>query len=526
MKNIIVLVLLLTATSIYAQETGTAIGTKEDRKALFDYIIEKSKSRDAISVIKNRQFGFDPVEAMLRLENEFVNAKSVEAFWYALQKLSAARRDSHLSVDEVKNGVPKPEAAKGQAPVRFHPDFSDTARIFLFVSDIAKDLPALTSSKDLPQIGDKLISVNGKNAEQYLDSMRIYDGYSSTNNFLMRCAFQLSERSEKLPVSFYKENLELVLERKSGKKYSVSLPYLQQVNWTYGRELRDYPGYQLAWKKESFWVYTPTDPANKSILLWWYGFRSDLQVASDSLVSFAAKNGFIDYDLIIDAIDSRGGSQGAYALARFTSHPFKTTGGNVKISDITAEFITRNVKEYLSGKRRMDGSEAESENDGWLIDWLTNDVLKAVEAGQEYSNNTPFKNAHLPAYSDWVLKPAPNHMKGRLVVFFGPWGGSHLDQFSAMIYDNGIGYTMGMPAGGYSNTWEWSETLVFPKSKKPVAEFMWNIGHTIRPNGEVLEGNPAPVNLYIPVTRDNYLNYRKMLLKKAQEWLVEVRGKK
>lgn len=519
MKKMFCLILFLSVSGVYAQEADSSIGTKEDRKALFNYIIDRSRSRDAISHIKNKQFGFDPVESMMKLENEFVNAASAEAFWYALQKLSAARRDSHLSVDEVKNGVPKPVVKKGQAPVRFHPDFSDSSKAFLFVSDIAKDLSVHVKGKELPQIGDRLISVNGINAQQYMDSMRLYDGYSSTNNFLMRCAFQLSERSEKLPGSFYRDELELVLERKSGRRYAVSLPYLQQVSWTYGRELRDYPGYQLAWKKESFWVYTPIDPANKSLLLWWYGFRSDLQVASDSLVSFAEKNGFIDYDLIIDAIDSRGGSQGAYSLARLTSQSFKTTGGNLKISDITSEFINKNVSEYLSGKRRMDGSEAESENDGWLIDWLTNDVVNAAKAGQEYSNNTPFKNAHLPAYSDWIMRPAPKHMRGRLVVFFGPWGGSHLDQFSAMIYDNGIGYTMGMPCGGYSNTWEWSEMLVFPISRKPVVEFMWNIGHTIRPNGQVLEGNPAPVNLYFPVTRDNYLNYRKILLEKARQWL-------
>jgi hypothetical protein len=48
---------------------------------------------------------------------------------------------------------------------------------------------------------------------------------------------------------------------------------------------------------------------------------------------------------------------------------------------------------------------------------------------------------------------------------------------------------------------------------------MWSIGHTIRPNGEVLEGNPAEVDEYIPLTRDNYSNYRALLLEKALEYL-------
>ena len=64
------------------------------------------------------------------------------------------------------------------------------------------------------------------------------------------------------------------------------------------------------------------------------------------------------------------------------------------------------------------------------------------------------------------MKPAEVHFTGKLIAFFGPWGGSHLSQFSAMIYDNNLGHTMGMPDGGYSNTWEWEEDLIFPISKK------------------------------------------------------------
>jgi hypothetical protein len=74
---------------------------------------------------------------------------------------------------------------------------------------------------------------------------------------------------------------------------------------------------------------------------------------------------------------------------------------------------------------------------------------------------------------------------------------------------------MGLPCGGYSNTWEWEEVLTFPISKKPVVHYMWSMGHTIRPNGEIQEGNPAPVDESIPVTRDNYLNYYPTLLSRA-----------
>jgi len=49
--------------------------------------------------------------------------------------------------------------------------------------------------------------------------------------------------------------------------------------------------------------------------------------------------------------------------------------------------------------------------------------------------------------------------------------------------------------------------------------FMWSIGHTIRPNGEVLEGNPAEANDYVPVTRQNFVGYRSHLQRRALQFL-------
>jgi len=44
---------------------------------------------------------------------------------------------------------------------------------------------------------------------------------------------------------------------------------------------------------------------------------------------------------------------------------------------------------------------------------------------------------------------------------------------------------------------------------------MWSIGHTIRPNGDILEGNPAQVQERVPQTRENYDGYRDLLLARA-----------
>lgn len=519
-KIIIFGILLLSFNAAIAQH----ISTKEDREALFNYIIEKTAIRESFSPIKEKGLGIDVMADMKALKDEVVNASNDVELYYALQKLSAARKDRHLSLNEIEGGLQLPAIEEGQAPIRFHPDYSDSDNYFMFVADLGENMSEYTKKSNLPEIGDKLLKVNGEDFESYMERAQQYIRYSSVSNLWRRFGYSLSEKSKELPPSFFKDELTLTLERKGGKQYEVTLPYLglEEVNWQHGNFIRNYPGYELAWEKETFHVYTPTDPNNKTLLLWLYGFRGDLQEATDSLITYAEANNMLDYDLIIDAIDSRGGSQGAYALARLSPKPFKTTGGNLKLSDITEDFINEYTEGYLSNKTRMDGSGREAEDDGtWVMDWLHGPVMKGMAAGQAYSNNTPFKCAHLPHYSDWMMQPAEKHFTGNMVVFLGPWGGSHLTQFAAMVIDNDLGYTFGMPDGGYSNTWEWEEDLVFPISKQPVVEFMWSIGHTIRPNGQIAEGNAPMVDEFIPVTRDNYLDYKKMLLKKAHQKLSE-----
>ncbi|UII80350.1 hypothetical protein [Flagellimonas sp. CMM7] len=518
MKYIVVLLLLI-PTLLLAQETNNA-GTKEDREALFDYIIEKTKIREAWSPIKNEKLNFDPLADMLALKEEFINADTDEKLFYAIQKISAARRDKHLGVRPVDDGLVLPEINRGTAPVRFFPDFSDKNKPFLFVSDLGKTIGE--HAKRTPKIGDQLISVNGEAIADYLKRVRQYSRYSTNENFIIRAGYDLTRKNNNLPPSFFKEDLTLTLKPKRGRTYTLILPYLEDVSWQYGRVFDTYAGYEQVtdFEYESFKLYKPTNAGNKTLVLWWYGFRGDLPEATDALIAWAEKNNALDYDLIIDAIDSRGGSQGAYALARLSPKPFKTTGGNLKLSDITYQFVSGYTNRYLSRKALMDHDSRETEDDGtWVIEWLNGPVLKGLAANQAYSNNTPFKCAHLPYYSDWIMQPAEKHFTGNMVVFFGPWGGSHLTQFAAMIHDNNLGHTMGMPDGGYSNTWEWTEVLKFPTTGKPVTSFMWDMGHTIRPNGQIAEGNPAMVDEYIPVTCDNYLEYKAQLLQKAEAHL-------
>ena len=92
-------------------------------------------------------------------------------------------------------------------------------------------------------------------------------------------------------------------------------------------------------------------------------------------------------------------------------------------------------------------------------------------------------------------------------------------EFVSMFADNDMAYVVGMPTGGYSNTWEAEEVLHLPGTEQPLVRFMWNVGHTLRPNGEILEGNPVWPDRYIPLTRDNFDRYHQILLEAALEQL-------
>ena len=177
--------------------------------------------------------------------------------------------------------------------------------------------------------------------------------------------------------------------------------------------------------------------------------------------------------------------------------PFKNTFGNVRVTDL--RFVIANKANH--------GPDVEK----WIDD--------AIAEGSSYTTNEPFKLRNFPRGSDGVMDPAPQRFTGDKVMLFFPWGGSNLDQFASMVEDNpetGI-HTMGMTMGGYSNTWEWGETLEVP-GIGPVF-FEWSIGHTLRPNGQVLEGNPSLAAEWIPFTRDNFDRYFELLITRALEHL-------
>lgn len=54
---------------------------------------------------------------------------------------------------------------------------------------------------------------------------------------------------------------------------------------------------------------------------------------------------------------------------------------------------------------------------------------------------------------------------------------------------------------------------------RPIVRYQWSLGHSLRPNGEILQYNPAQVHESILQTRDNYFDYHAMLLRRTLDRL-------
>ena len=162
--------------------------TAEDRAALFDNLLAKTLARGAFSDFKLQTLDYDIRESMRAVRDEVVAAETDHALYYALVKLSNARHDRHLSVTAAEGGIAVPDDPGLAAPIRFHTDYGTPGGYFLFVADFATDIARLSPGDQVPQIGDRLVAVNGQPADDYIAALEPYHRYSSVHGFWQRMA--------------------------------------------------------------------------------------------------------------------------------------------------------------------------------------------------------------------------------------------------------------------------------------------------------------------------------------------------
>ena len=470
----------------------------EDRLALFDYLLDATIRRYAFSPPKNQRLRLDFRRDALNLRDDFARAETDPGLYQAIIRFQRLLRDRHLDVFPVEGGLNVTREVH-RAPIRFAPDFG-SRKVRLYVSQLGAP-PADEVEK--VRFGHELKTVNGLALKDYVTLLEPYLRYSSKNGRLWEIAKAVQTRNTAFPSPLAPEHFVYGLTSESGEAYEVTLRARPEES-IFSREMenRTFPGFRVIQLCASYRLLAH-EGGLPILLLDWVGFDTHLLPGDlRRLIDCALKEDLLDHHVIVDATQARGGMNSPLLIQVLTGRSFKITFGNLRCSDVLP--------------RMARGTE----DAGRVKDWLQFDAIRDLEQGLAYTQSVPFKLRHLPQGSRGILPPAPNHFTGKLVCLFGSNAGSQVDQFAAMVIDNRLGYAIGMPTGGYSNTWEWAETLVFPTTKKPVVNFEWSVGHTIRPNGQVLEGNPAEVDELVPLTRANFARYYDDLLERAIQYVL------
>jgi len=503
------------------------IGTPAERAQLFDHLVAATQRRQAISPAKNRLFDINVARDMGRHREALVGARTPAQMWYALWALSNTRHDKHLRVHPVEGGLPVPPEVLATAIHRHdalnaHPapragvelatDFSQDAP-FLFLVQAARGV-ALPEGLEP---GARLIGINGLTIDDYLARVAPWFTYSTPAYFWYHLPAHIVRRSSNLPDACYGDRLTLVFRTDQGSERSVDLPYAASSEFLWPPAAPRYAGWHPGPRCQSFDLHRHPDA--RVIALDWHGFGPTLPEDVDALMAYCGDAGLLDHDIIFDATRCRGGNFGGYLLQRLASRPFRINLGNLRLSDVIEDVIEEILAEdradIAAGRLNADQYRAT----GWRRDWLLTDVKQALAANLAETPAVPFKCAHQPSDGDGVLAPAAVHFSGRIACITMPFAGSHIDQVVAQLHDNGLCTQIGMPLGGYSKTWVGSEVLRLPGSGRPLVRFEWSCGNTIRPNGDVLESNPALPHIPLPQTRDNLHRHHALLVDAALDVL-------
>ena len=228
----------------------------------------------------------------------------------------------------------------------------------------------------------------------------------------------------------------------------------------------------------------------------------------------AETKGLLDKGLILDLTHASGGFGSPSVIQLFANNAVRPTLGNLRVEDLKfiAGFLGRlRASVATRGDQVRDDPEIRYTNR--VMSWIE----EAIERGDSYTTEVPFK-LKLPE----VVGPFGKRLRGGTVLLLYPASGSQTDQLAATVCDNfeTVGAnSVGTTSGGYSNTWEIEGMMTMGGQEFPLE---WNAGHTIRPNGEILEGNPPRARHWFPLTPDNCGHYFHGLIDLAEDLLARL----
>ena len=278
-----------------------------DLAALFDEIITKTEQREAFSAVKEANIGFSAIEDMKALRSELVSSETELDLWFALVKLSNARRDRHLHLIPVSGGLRPPERRPCvSAPIRVLPEHRDGDNPVFFVASVGEGI-------DSPQVGDVLLGVNGLPINEHIGAASQFLRHSTLPALHYGIARDLPRRIPSFPLDFYRESLHLTLERPLGQTYEVVLDYSEDCPSFFSPIMRSpdpYSGFVEVMDRQNFQLRL--DRAREIILLRWWEFDPEYLIQDmNDLTEYGEREEILDWNMVIDVTYS-GGGHGAH----------------------------------------------------------------------------------------------------------------------------------------------------------------------------------------------------------------------
>ena len=190
-------------------------GTPEERAALFDEILTKTYAWTAFTPHNDVEATYRTTVAPLR--QVFADASTDAALYYAIVRLSNLRRDRHLEVGLVEGGLQVGRYAL-QAPVTFATDYGTPGRYALFVSDHDVRIGELANGVT-PEVGDRLLEVNGIGVDDYAARLTPYCRYSTADKLWWEIAALVTRKTTEVGPEHYAADVTYRLERRDGSTY-------------------------------------------------------------------------------------------------------------------------------------------------------------------------------------------------------------------------------------------------------------------------------------------------------------------
>jgi hypothetical protein len=491
-----VVLLLSCAAVAFASDADVYFGT--DREALFQSYAATIRDGQYLSAEGFHRLDTTWEKELEKAHRRFLDAKTKQDVYYALLSLKNSYHDMHCRLSVPDALEPKGETAA--LPLKFRP------------ARVGSKLEFVVEWSRLPGVekGDALKSYDGKSPEELLATFTEWEVGNSPERREFEFARWLTVRDPKDAPPSETSAVELVLRDGKGREASARAEFSPRRREESSpaaepslRDDADYAGWTPDFTGLNYRVYA--DTASGTLVLrdssFWYGFseaelwnrlrlvsyktepiwergslqahddfeRVDMERLGDYLKSRNAQFG----RLLVD-VRENGGGPIAQRLTEFVADkPYRATWSVTRLLPLLrrdAQFRDAAYPRPYSGKAAM--------------------TIRELESGAELASPHAFickTDDCGPREGDG--KPSALGLHYKTALLTGPYCVSSCDQFAAVFLDNGFGPVVGLPPAGASSPSRADVKLKLADGE----EFSLGLsfGITYRPNGEVLEGNPA-----------------------------------